>query len=170
MGKVMLATGMIVVYGYFCEVFFAWYSANHYERFMILNRALGPYRYHWYMLLFCNAVVPQFLWIKRVRSSPLWLFVISMFVSVGMWLERFIIIVVSLHRDFLPASWGMYSGTIWDWGTFIGTMGLFLTLFFLFIRVLPAISVFEMRTIVPGGGLGDQRDGQPIQPIQEVQS
>jgi molybdopterin-containing oxidoreductase family membrane subunit len=171
MGKVMLATGMIVVYGYFCEVFFAWYSANHYEWFMIKNRALGPYRYHWYMLLFCNAVVPQFLWIKRVRTSPLWLFVISMFVSVGMWLERFIIIVVSLHRDFLPGSWGMYKGTIWDWGTFIGTMGLFLTLFFLFIRVLPAISVFEMRTIVPGGRLGDQRDGQPIpQPAQEVQS
>ncbi|HYG62266.1 MAG TPA: NrfD/PsrC family molybdoenzyme membrane anchor subunit [Thermoanaerobaculia bacterium] len=168
MGKVMLATGLIVVYGYFCEIFFAWYSANHYERFMMLNRALGPYRFHWYMLIFCNAVVPQFLWIKKVRSSPLWLFVISMFVSVGMWLERFVIIVVSLHRDFLPASWGMYRGTIWDWGTFIGTMGLFLTLFFLFIRVLPAISVFEMRTIVPGGGLGEQRDGQPIH--QEVRS
>jgi len=91
-----------------------------------------------------------------VRSSPLWLFVISMFVSVGMWLERFIIIVTSLHRDFLPASWGMYHGTIWDWSTFIGTMGLFLTLLFLFIRFLPLISIFEMRTIVPGGQRGGE--------------
>jgi molybdopterin-containing oxidoreductase family membrane subunit len=156
MGKVMLATGLIVVYGYLMEIFFGWYSGNLYERFMLLNRATGPFRWHWYTLLLCNAVVPQFLWIRRVRTSPLWLFVISMFVSVGMWLERFIIIVTSLHRDFLPASWGMYEGTIWDWGTFIGTMGLFLTLLFLFIRFLPLISIFEMRTIVPGGQRGGE--------------
>jgi Ni/Fe-hydrogenase subunit HybB-like protein len=156
MGKVMLATGLIVVYGYVMEIFFGWYSGNLFEKFMVLNRAMGPYRYHWFMLIFCNAIVPQFLWIRRVRSSPLWLFVISMFVSVGMWLERFIIIVTSLHRDYLPASWGMYHGTIWDWGTFIGTMGLFLTLLFLFIRFLPLISIFEMRTIVPGGQRGGE--------------
>jgi Ni/Fe-hydrogenase subunit HybB-like protein len=156
MGKVMLATGLIVVYGYVMEIFFGWYSGNLYERFMLLNRAEGPYRFHWFALLFCNAVVPQFLWIRRIRTSPLWLFVISMFVSVGMWLERFIIIVTSLHRDFLPGSWGMYHGTIWDWGTFIGTMGLFLTLLFLFIRFLPLISIFEMRTIVPGGQRGGE--------------
>jgi Ni/Fe-hydrogenase subunit HybB-like protein len=156
MGKVMLATGLIVVYGYLMEIFFGWYSGNLFEKFMVLNRAMGPYRYHWFMLIFCNAIVPQFLWIRRVRSSPLWLFVISMFVSVGMWLERFVIIVTSLHRDFLPASWGMYHGTIWDWGTFIGTMGLFLTLLFLFIRFLPLISIFEMRTIVPGGQRGGE--------------
>ncbi len=150
MAKVMLATGLIVVYGYMTELFFAWYSGNVYEKFMALNRITGPYRWHWFTLIFCNAVVPQFLWFRRIRTSPLWLFVISMFVSVGMWLERFIIIVTSLHRDFLPASWGLYHGTIWDWGTFIGTIGLFLTLFFLFIRFLPLISIFEMRTIVPG--------------------
>jgi Ni/Fe-hydrogenase subunit HybB-like protein len=150
MAKVMLATGLIVVYGYMTELFFAWYSGNTYEMFMALNRIFGPYRWHWYTLLICNAVVPQFLWFRRVRTSPLWLFVISMVVSVGMWLERFIIIVTSLHRDFLPASWGLYHGSIWDWGTFIGTIGLFLTLFFLFIRFLPTISIFEMRTIVPG--------------------
>ena len=158
MGKVMLATGLIVVYGYMAELFFAWYSGNTYEMFMALNRVFGPYRYHWYMLIFCNAVVPQFLWFRRVRTSPLWLFVISMFVSVGMWLERFIIIVTSLHRDFLPASWGLYHGTIWDWATFIGTMGLFLTLFFLFIRFLPTISIFEMRTIVPGSHGGESTE------------
>src|SRR4030095_9212110 len=137
MAKVMLATGLIVVDGYMTELFFAWYSGNVYEKFMALTRITGPYRWHWFTLIFCNAVVPQFLWFRRIRTSPLWLFVISMFVSVGMWLERFIIIVTSLHRDFLPASWGMYEGTIWDWGTFIGTIGLFLTLFFLFIRFLP---------------------------------
>jgi molybdopterin-containing oxidoreductase family membrane subunit len=153
MGKVMLATGLIVVYGYAAEIFFAWYSGNHYERFMMLNRMTGPYRFHWMALIFCNAVIIQLLWLKRFRTSPFWLFVISMFVSVGMWLERFIIIVVSLHRDFLPGSWGMYSGTIWDWATFIGTMGLFLTLFILFIRALPLISIFEMRTIVPANGV-----------------
>ncbi len=161
MGKVMLATGLIVVYGYFCEIFFAWYSGNLYERFMMLNRATGPYKWHWFGLLFCNAVVPQLLWIQRFRTSPFWLFVISMFVSVGMWLERFIIIVTSLHRDFLPSSWGMYRGTIWDWMTFIGTMGLFLSLMFLFVRVLPMISIFEMRTIVPRGRQGGEYTEAP---------
>jgi molybdopterin-containing oxidoreductase family membrane subunit len=155
MGKVMLATGLIVVYGYAMEVFFAYYSGNLYEAFMIWNRAFGPYRYHWYTLILCNAVVPQLLWFQKFRTSPFWLFVISMFVSVGMWLERFIIIVVSLHRDYLPASWGMYKGSFWDWVIFIGTIGLFSTLLFLFIRVLPAISIFEMRTILP------EAKGQP---------
>ena len=172
MGKVMLATGLIVVYGYVMELFFGWYSGNLYERFMLMNRAIGPYKWHWFALLLCNAVVPQLLWFRRVRTSPLWLFVISMFVSVGMWLERFIIIVTSLHRDFLPASWGMYSGTIWDWGTFIGTIGLFLSLLFLFIRFLPMISIFEMRTIVPGGQRGGEYTEVPPMtgPDREAQS
>jgi len=147
MAKVMLATGLIVAYGYFMEAFIAWYSGNPAEWFMITNRALGPYRWHWYALIFCNVIAPQILWIKRVRDSVPMLFVISLVVSVGMWLERFIIIVTSLHRDFLPSSWDMYEGSRWDWGTFIGTFGLFLTLFFLFIRFLPSISIFEMRTI-----------------------
>jgi Ni/Fe-hydrogenase subunit HybB-like protein len=149
MGKVMLATGLIVVYGYAMELFFGWYSGNWYEMFMVLSRTMGPYRYHWYALILCNAIVPQLLWSRKVRNSTFWLFFVSMFINVGMWLERFVIIPASLSRDFLPSSWGMYSGSIWDWATFIGTMGLFLTLMFLFVRVLPMISIFEMRTLVP---------------------
>jgi len=148
MAKVMLATGLIVVYGYTMEIFTAWYSGNEFEASMMANRFFGPYRYVYYSLLFCNAVMPQFIWIGKVQNSPLALFIVAMFVNVGMWLERFIIVVTSLHRDFMPSSWGMYSGTIWDWATFIGTIGLFLTLLFLFLRVLPAISIFEMRTMV----------------------
>ena len=150
MGKVMLATGLIVFYGYLMEFFFAWYSGSHMERFTFLSRIMGPYRFHWYGLMFCNGVAPQFLWFRRFRTSPFWLFVIALIVSVGMWLERFVIVVTSLSRDFLPSSWGMYAGTKWDWMTYIGTIGLFLSLLFLFIRFLPMISIFEMRTIVPG--------------------
>jgi Ni/Fe-hydrogenase subunit HybB-like protein len=149
MGKVMLATSLIVFYGYVMELFFAWYSADTYERFMAFNRVYGPYHIYWYALIFCNGLTPQLLWFRKIRTSPVGLFLISLVVSVGMWLERFVIVVTSLTRDFLPASWGVYKGTIWDWATFIGTLGLFSTLFFLFIRILPAISIFEMRTIVP---------------------
>jgi Ni/Fe-hydrogenase subunit HybB-like protein len=150
MAKVMLATGLIVVYGYAIEVFFAWYSANPYEQFMIWNRITGPYRGHWIALICCNAVIPQLLWLRRVRTSPVPLWCVAMVVNVGMWLERFVIVVTSLHRDFLPSSWGMYRGTIWDWGTFIGTIGFFLTCVFLFIRFLPMISITEMRALLPG--------------------
>ena len=149
MGKVLLATGLIVAYGYMMEIFLAWYSGNWFEQFMILNRITGPYRVQWWLLLLCNVLVPQLLWFQRVRSSSLWLFLVAMFVNVGMWLERFVIIVTSLHRDFLPSSWGMYSGTVWDWATFVGSIGLFLALLFLFVRFLPMISIFEMRAIVP---------------------
>jgi molybdopterin-containing oxidoreductase family membrane subunit len=164
MAKVMLATGLIVVYGYLMEFFFAWYSGNRFEQFMVVNRITGPYRNHWYALILCNALVPQLLWSRRLRSRPVIVWVIAMFINVGMWLERFIIVVTSLHRDFLPSSWGMYSGTIWDWATFLGTIGLFLALLFLFIRFLPMISIFEMRTILPesagsgatGGARGEE--------------
>ena len=149
MGKVLLATGLIVAYGYLMEIFLAWYSGNWFEEFMILNRITGPYRVQWWSLLLCNVLVPQLLWIKKFRTSPALLFLVAMFVNVGMWLERFIIVITSLHRDFLPSSWGTYSGTVWDWATFICTIGLFLALLFLFIRFLPMISIFEMRTIVP---------------------
>jgi molybdopterin-containing oxidoreductase family membrane subunit len=149
MGKILLATGLIVAYGYMVEIFMAWYSGNWFEQFMILNRIQGPYQKQWMALLLCNVLAPQLLWFRRVRSSPLPLFLVAMFVNVGMWLERFVIVVTSLHRDFLPSSWGMYSGTVWDWATFVGTIGLFLALLFLFIRFLPMISIFEMRTIVP---------------------
>jgi len=149
MSRVMLATGLVVAYGYMMEAFTAWYSGNPYEQYMILNRFTGPYAPMYWSLLVCNVIVPQAIWFERVRSSVPALFIISMFVNVGMWLERFIIVVTSLHRDFLPSSWGMYHGTFWDWSTFIGTIGLFLTLLFLFIRFLPMISIFEMRTMVP---------------------
>jgi Ni/Fe-hydrogenase subunit HybB-like protein len=149
MAKIMLASGLIVAYGYMMETFMAWYSANQYEGFMILNRFFGPYAIYYWALLVCNVVVPQVLWVKSMRHSNVMLFVVSMFVSVGMWLERFVIIPISLHRDFLPSSWGMYSPTIWDWTMFIGTIGLFFTLLLLFIRFLPIISIFEMRTLLP---------------------
>jgi Ni/Fe-hydrogenase subunit HybB-like protein len=148
MAKVMLTTGLFVFYGYIMEVFFAWYSANPNEAYMMSNRATGPYAPMYWVLLICNGVVPQLLWSPRLRASVPLLFIISLVVSLGMWLERYIIVVTSLHRDFLPSSWGMYSGTIWDWATFIGTLGLFLSLLFLFIRLLPMISIFEMRELV----------------------
>jgi len=149
MAKIMLATGLIVCYGYAVEAFMAWYSGNEYEWYMMWNRWTGPYAPAYWALLFCNLVVPQLLWIEKVQSSPIGLFAISIVVSIGMWLERFVIVVTSLHRDFLPSSWGMYYPTTWDWATYLGTIGLFFTLIFLFVRVLPAISIFEMRTLVP---------------------
>jgi molybdopterin-containing oxidoreductase family membrane subunit len=149
MAKVMLATGLIVAYGYLMELFIAWYSGNQFEQFMVVNRITGPYKWHWYALILCNVTVPQLLWIRALRNRPAIVWIIAMFVNVGMWLERFIIVVTSLHRDFLPSAWGMYSGTFWDWATFIGTIGLFLALLFLFLRFLPMISIFEMRTILP---------------------
>jgi molybdopterin-containing oxidoreductase family membrane subunit len=150
MAKVMLATGLIVVYGYLMEAFFGWYSANQYEGFMIYNRIWsGPYWWSYWLLILCNGIIPQLLWIRRMRNNLVVVFLVSLVVSVGMWLERFVIIVTSLHRDFLPSSWGMYSPTVWDFSMFIGTIGLFFCLMFLFIRFLPIISIFEMRTILP---------------------
>jgi len=150
MARVMLATGLFVAYGYMMETFTAWYSASTFETYMIENRFFGPYSPYYWALIFCNVVVPQFLWFARVRMNTTALFLIALVVSVGMWLERFIIVVVSLHRDFLPSSWDMYSPTIWDWGMYIGSIGLFLSLLFLFVRFLPMISIFEMRTLLPG--------------------
>jgi len=149
MGRIVLATGLVVAYGYTMEAFMAWYSGNIYEQFMMINRFTGPYRYMYWSLLACNVVAPQALWFQRVRSSTIALMVICMFVNVGMWLERYIIIVVSLSADFMPSSWGLFTGTRWDWSMYVGTIGLFLTLFFLFIRFLPMISIFEMRTMLP---------------------
>src|SRR3989449_1181612 len=150
MAKVMLATGLIVVYGYMIEAFFGWYSGNPYEAFMIWNRMHGPYSHYYWALILCNGITPQLLWIKKIRANLLALWLISIVVSIGMWLERFVIVVTSLHRDFLPSSWGFYQPTQWDWAMFIGTIGFFFTLLFLFIRFLPMISIFEMRTILPG--------------------
>jgi Ni/Fe-hydrogenase subunit HybB-like protein len=149
MAKIILVTGLIVAYGYMMEAFFGWYSANPYESYMILNRMKGPYAWMYWALLFCNAVAPHVFWFKRMRTSITALFTVSVIVSIGMWFERFIIVVTSLHRDFLPSSWGMYYPTKWDFGMFLGTIGLFVSLLFLFLRFLPMISIFEMRTILP---------------------
>jgi len=149
MAKVMLATGMIVAYGYMTEIFMAWYSGSRFEQDMVVNRMTGPYASLYWGLILTNILLPQALWFRRVRSSVLLLFIVAMSVNIGMWLERFVIVVTSLHRDFLPSAWGMYYPTMWDWATFIGSIGLFLTLLFLFIRFLPVISIFEMRQILP---------------------
>ena len=148
MAKVMLATGLVVAYGYGIEIFTAWYSGNDFEEFMIHNRMTGPYWWSFWGLMLCNVVMPQFLWSARVRKNMAFLMVIAMFVNVGMWLERFVIIVTSLHRDYLPSSWGMYTPIAWDWSTYVGTIGLFFTLLLIFVRVLPAISIFEVRALV----------------------
>jgi Ni/Fe-hydrogenase subunit HybB-like protein len=163
MALVILATGLIVTYGYAMEAFFAWYSGNPYERYMYVNRALGPYGWTYWALLTCNFLTPQLLWIKGVRTSVAALFVISIVVNVGMWLERFVIIVTSLHRDFLPSSWDMYTPTFWEWSLYAGTIGLFVFLLLLFIRFLPMISIFEMRTLVPATGEEPVRDGRGAQ-------
>jgi hypothetical protein len=140
---------MFVAYGYMTEAFFAYYSGNPAERFMIMNRFFGPYAPFYWALIFCNVATIQVLWFERVRASVPALFAVSIVVSIGMWLERFIIVVTSLHRDFLPSSWAMYYPTFWDVSLFFGTMGFFTALLFLFIRFLPMISIFEVRALLP---------------------
>src|SRR5437899_12089918 len=136
-------------------MFIAWYSADKFEMFVPWSRMTGPYGIFYWALILCNVVIPQSLWFRRIRTQPSALFVLAIIVNIGMWLERFIIVVTSLHRDFLPSAWGNYSPTIWDWSTFVGTIGLFLTLLFLFVRFLPMISIFEMRTILPAAKVDD---------------
>jgi Ni/Fe-hydrogenase subunit HybB-like protein len=147
--KVMLATGLIVAYGYGMEAFMGWYSGSHYDLYLMWNRLNGPYHFWYWMLLTCNIFIPQLLWIRKMRTKPVYLFLISTVVLTGMWLERFVIVVISLQRDFLTSSWGMYYPTRWDWAVFIGTLGFFVACMFLFLRILPMISIFEMRTLLP---------------------
>jgi Ni/Fe-hydrogenase subunit HybB-like protein len=148
MAKVMLATSLMVAYGYVMEVFFGFYSANTYEEYLTRNRMVGPYAPAFWSLIFCNVFIPQFLWVRAIRLSPVLLWCIAIVANIGMWLERFVIVITSLHRDFLPSSWGMFYPTFWDWSTYIGTIGVFLFLLFLFIRFLPVISIFEMRELL----------------------
>jgi len=154
MGKVMLTAGLIVAYGYFMEQFIAWYSANEYEGFMMQNRMFGPYGSFYWALVLCNIIIPQLLWSKRVRRNTVWLMIISIVISVGMWLERFVIVVTSLHADFMPSSWDMFYPTFWDWATYAGTIGFFLLAFFLFVRGMPLIAAHEVRTLLPFGKKG----------------
>src|SRR6516225_89194 len=149
MCKVTLATGSIVGYAYAMEFFIAWYSGNPNERFHFMNRAMGPYQWAWLMMVSCNVLVPQVFWFKWFRQNLLAVFIISILVNVGMWFERFVIIVISLHRDFLPASWGYYKPSKVDICTYIGTFGLFFTCFLLFIRFLPMIAISEVKGVTP---------------------
>ena len=148
MAKVMLASGLIVGYGYFMEQLISWYSASVFENFMMQNRMHGPYGPFYWALIVCNIAVPQLLWFRHFRTSMFWLFFISQFINIGMWLERFIIVVTSLHRDFMPSSWDMFHPTIWDIAIYAGTIGLFIVLFFLFVRGLPMISIHEIRNLL----------------------
>jgi Ni/Fe-hydrogenase subunit HybB-like protein len=148
MAKVMMATGWIVIYGYFCEFFTAWRSGDVFDQFTAANRIIGPYAGYFWALMACNVIAPQFLWFGRLRRNVGVLFVVALMVNVGMWIERFVIVITSLHRDFLPSSWGMYHATFWDYSTLAGTIGLFVALLFLFLRFLPAISMTEMRRFV----------------------
>jgi Ni/Fe-hydrogenase subunit HybB-like protein len=146
--KVLLACALLVQYSYVIEIFTAFYSADEYEIYMILNRMTGPYAWIFWTVIFCNGIVPQLLWFTRIRLNVPALFVISLIVNLGMWLERFMIIVTSLHRDFLPSSWGMFYPTFWDLAILFGSIGFFVLLFLLFVRFLPLISIAEMRRLV----------------------
>jgi Ni/Fe-hydrogenase subunit HybB-like protein len=152
MAKVMLATGLIVAYGYFIEFFMAFYSGNKFDVFLAEQRLHGPYSHFYYALILCNILTPQLLWFEKVRRNVAALFVMSLIINTGMWLERFVIVVISLTRDFMPSAWGRYSPTFWDYSTFIGTLGLFVMLIFLFVRGLPAIAIAEMRELVEHEG------------------
>ncbi len=150
MGKVMLVTGFIVGYGYGMEAFMAWYSADHWEAFAFWNRMFGPMGWAYWVLIASNLVIPlTTLWSRKLRTNIAYMFFISIVVNTGMWFERFVIIVTSLYRDFLPSSWGTYRATKWDYMTFVGTLGLFTTLFLLFVRFLPMIPMNEIRMILP---------------------
>jgi Ni/Fe-hydrogenase subunit HybB-like protein len=150
MGKVMLATGFIVAYGYGMEVFMAWYSASHWEFFMMWNRMFGPMGWSYGVLIFCNIAFPlTTLWVRKWRTNITFMFIISLIVNTGMWFERFVIVVTSLYRDFLPSSWGTYRATKWDYATYVGTLGLFTALFLLFVRFLPMIPMNEIKMMLP---------------------
>jgi Ni/Fe-hydrogenase subunit HybB-like protein len=150
MNKVILATGMLVGYAYGMEFFIAWYSGQDIERFVFINRAFGPYAWAYWIMVSCNVLVPQFFWIRKVRRSVPLMMIIVILVNVGMWFERFVIVVSSLHRDFLPSSWGYYKPTIIDFGILIGSFGLFFTLVLLFTKSLPVVSISEVKAVVEG--------------------
>jgi len=151
MGKIILLTGGIVALSYLIEAFMAWYSGNQYERFVFANRAFGPYAWAFWLMIFCNVVVSQLFWIKKFRRNITLVFIASLFINVGMWFERFVIIVTSLHRDFLPSSWVMYKPTIIEIATLAGSFGLFFTLFLLFVRFVPFIAIGEVKGVLNYG-------------------
>ncbi len=149
MAKIILATSLLVAYAYLIEFFMAWYSGHHHEFFASVNRAFGPYAWAFWTMMIANVLIPQLLWWRSLRTNTFVLFFISIVVNVGMWFERFVITVVSLHRDFLPSSWGNYSPTFWDITTLLGSFGLFFFLFTLFVRFLPVVSMNEVKATLP---------------------
>ena len=162
MCKIMLATGTVVGYAYATEFFIAWYSGNPYERFVFINRAFGPYWWAYWSMVSCNVISPQFFWFKKLRTNVPFMFFISIVVNIGMWFERFVIIATSLHRDFLPSSWGYFRPTAVDMLTFFGTFGLFLTLFLLFVRFLPMIAVSEVKGMVATEAMHDAHHAEAV--------
>ena len=151
MNKVIMVTGLMVGYAYSTEFFIAWYSGNEYEGFTFVNRALGPYWWAYWIMISCNVLSPQVFWFKKFRTSIPVMFVVSIFVNIGMWFERFVI-VMTLHRDFMPSSWALYTPTFYDYAMFVGTFGIFFTLFLLFCRILPVIAAAEVKSIMPTKG------------------
>jgi len=156
MNKIILLTGMLVGYAYLMELFVAWYSGNPYERFVFANRVGGPFAWSYWIMMTANVISPQVYWFKKLRRSIPVMFVISLIINIGMWFERFTIVVSSLHRDFIPSSWDTYIPTKYDWGITLGSFGMFFTLFLLFCRVLPTICMFEVKSVMK---VGDKKDG-----------
>ncbi len=150
MNKILLATGSMVGYAYVMEFFISWYSGNQFEMFVFLNRAFGPYAWAYWTMVSCNVLFPQLFWFRKIRRSIPITFVLVILVNVGMWMERFVIIVTSLHRDFLPSSWAMYYPTIYDIGILLGSFGFFFTFVLLFSRTLPVVSMTELKAVIPG--------------------
>ncbi len=148
MNKIIIATGSIVGIAYLTELFMAWYSGVPYEQYAFLNRATGPYWWAYAIMMTCNVITPQLFWFKRIRRNLTVTFIISIFINIGMWFERFVIVVTSLHRDYLPSSWRMYAPSIVEVGLFVGTLGVFFTLFLLFIRVFPVIAIAEIKSVI----------------------
>ncbi len=150
MNKIILLTGSLVGYAYASEFFMAWYSGNPYERFIFVQRAMGPYAWSYWTMITCNVFWPQLFWFKSIRRNIKIMFILSILVNIGMWYERFVIVVTSLNSDFLPSSWRYYRPTLWDWGVTIGSFGLFFTLFLLFCRLLPVIAMAEIKGVMKG--------------------
>jgi len=148
MTRIIMVTGTIVGIAYLTEFFIAWYSGNVYEQYAFANRAFGPYWWAYWSMMSCNLIAPQVFWFKWARTTPWFIFIMSIVVNVGMWFERFVIIVTSLHRDYLPSSWVMYSGSLTEIGLFLGTFGIFFTCFFLFAKFLPVINMSEIKSIL----------------------
>ncbi len=151
MNKIIMATGLMVGYAYASEFFIAWYSGNQYERFVFINRAFGPYGWSYWIMVTCNVIIPQLFWFKALRRSIPVMFVVSIFVNIGMWFERYVITITSLHRDFLPSNWGQYAWSFFDSAVLLGSFGMFLTLFLLYLRLFPAVSIAEVKPVLHVG-------------------